>query len=156
MKRWIPFFVAAGLMGALSWAQSRVTADQGTPGVEGPWQIVGVVALDGGYVFVSPRQCGITSPHKITSVTNASTTTPSAAQLGRLSTLVCNSPQNSSGSVIKCRADGTAPVFAASASNPGDVLELGDCITYTVSAARDILCISNAAGGVLTNTYECI
>ncbi len=141
--------------GFAAWAQTEVMANQGSPGKRGAWPIRGTQALnDGGYAFpTTPYPCSDASPHAVTSVTNASTTTPSTAQAGRVWTQVCNSPQNAAGSIVKCRADGTAPVFAL--GNAGDVLELGDCQMYYVSASRNILCISNAAGGVSTSTYEC-
>lgn len=145
------------LLGGWAWSQTTTTANQGRPGNQGAWPVVlsgGSSLSDGGTASSSiPFPCANASPHTVTSVTNASTTTPATAQAGRVWTNVCNSPQNAAGSIVKCRADGTAPVFAA--GNAGDVLELGDCVTYTVSAARNILCISNSAGGISTLTYEC-
>lgn len=156
MKTWIARWWAALVVFAVvfvatfAWAQTIVKADQGKPGNQGPWPVT-TTGTSG--VAVYDIACNVSSPNKVTSVTNVSTTTPAAAQAGRYWTTVCNSPQNAAGSIVKCRADGTAPVFAL--GNPGDVLELGDCAMYTVSSARNILCISNAAGGVSVSTYEC-
>lgn len=140
---------------AIAWAQEETMANQGTPGTRGSWPVVmggSITIWDGGTAntFV-PYPCANASPHKVTSVVNASTTTPATAQTGRVWVNVCNSPQNAAGSIVKCRSDGTAPVFAL--GNPGDVMELGDCQVYYTTA--NILCISNAAGGVSTTTYEC-
>ena len=164
----LPTFI---LLHSSASAQQRV--DQGAPGTQGPWPIRGTViattiddggttpvrqgpSRDGGLywpVDTVPHSCNIASPNKVTNVTNASTTTPSAAQAGRLWTTVCNSVQNVSSRVVKCRADGTAPVFAL--TNAGDVLSVGDCALYTVSDARNILCIANTAAGTDVQTYEC-
>lgn len=160
MKKYAAVFWAFFLafVGGFAFAQTTVKADQGRPGNQGPWPVTltgGTTLADGGTApsTTLPYPCAIASPNSITSVTNASTTTPATAQAGRVWTNVCNSPQNAAGSIVKCRADGTAPVFAA--GNAGDVLELGDCVTYTVPASRNILCISNSAGGISTLTYEC-
>lgn len=161
ISRWAIVLSGLVLFGAfVAWAQEEVMANQGTPGTRGPWPVTPVGGSgggnlpDGGSSAASvPFQCQITSPNKVTSVTTASTTTPATAQPFRLWMNVCNSPQNAAGSIAKCRADGTAPVFAA--TNPGDVLTLGDCVTYYLPSTRNILCISNAAGGIDVQTYEC-
>ena len=160
MKQWIPAFLVAALIGAVAGAQSRETVDQGTPGTEGCWPVCmsGNVNIyfDAGYIgTTAPYNCTILSPHKVTSVTNAATAVPASPSIVRKWINVCNSPQNAAGSIIKCRADGTSAVFAL--GNAGDVLELGDCAQYTTTTAQDaISCISNAAGGVSTLTYECL
>jgi hypothetical protein len=152
MRRWVPFLVAVFFVGAIAWAQSTVKADQGRPGNQGPWSVQ--VAFDGGFTgTTAPYACNIASPNKVTNVLAASLATPSSAQAGRKWISVCNSVQNAASRVVKCRADGTAPVFAA--GNPGDVLGVGDCVTYTIPSTQNVLCISNSGAGTDVQTYEC-
>lgn len=101
---------------------------------------------------LSPTQCTVSSVHGTTSVGIASTNVPAAALTNRLYTAICNSPQNAGVPIVKCRADNTAPVMAI--ANAGDVLEVGDCVIYTVSSATNIKCISDTAATYVT-TFEC-
>ena len=158
---WFVWAVVLLILAGWAYAQEEVMANQGSPGTRGCWPVCssstggGGNLPDGGSSGASvPYQCQITSPHKVTSVTNASTTTPATAVPLRLWVNLCNSIQNAAGSIVKCRGDGTAPVFAA--TNAGDVLGLGDCVTYYLSSTRNVLCISNAAGGIDIQTYECL
>lgn len=105
-----------------------------------------------GLVSTTPVACTASSVNSSTSVGVASVSTPAAALAARLYTLVCNSPQNAGVPLVKCRADGTSPVMAI--GNPGEVLEVGDCVVYTLSAGTDIKCISDTAATYVT-TFEC-
>ncbi len=148
----------------LAWSQNTVKADQGKPGNQGSWPVVisgtvpgaaaAVVGPDGGAVRVQDTQCStVTGSQKITSVGVASTTTPATQMANRIYIELCNSLQNSGNPIVKCRIDGTAPVAAA--TNLGDVLGIGDCIRYTVSAGIIPLCISDAAATYVTS-FECV
>lgn len=157
VKAWVSTVWFWAALGGVALAGNLV--DQGSPGTQGPWKttVTGgsvVVIFDGGFIgTTAPYSCAITSPNKVTNVLAASIATPSAAQAGRKWMSVCNSVQNVASRVVKCRADGTAPVFAI--TNAGDVLANGDCVTYTVSDARNVLCIANTGAGTDVQTYEC-
>lgn len=156
------------LVGLYAWADTPVTANQGKPGNQGCWPVctsgTTTVTFDGGFlgtvnVNFDGGYLGTTAPVHCTTITNsntsvgvASTAVPAAAQAGRVYATICNSIQNVGMDVVKCRADGVAPVFAA--GNAGDVLEEGDCIQYSVNATQSVLCIANnAATNVLG--FEC-
>lgn len=100
---------------------------------------------------VYPISCVAASPHKFTSVGTSSTAVPSAAASGRLYTRICLTLEASGTPQLKCRTDGVAPAFGAT---PGEVLSAGDCVTYTLPAATNILCIANAASTPVS-TFEC-
>ncbi len=110
----------------------------------------GTVVIDGG-LQTYPVTCAAASPHKYTSVGTASTITPATAAAGRLFTRVCNSLEASGSPLVKCRTDSVAPALGAT---PGEVLAPGDCVTYTLPAAANILCIASAAATPVS-TFEC-
>lgn len=165
MKTWHAAIGIVVLISAVAFAQNRVTANQGKPGNEGPWPVTGTLIVvntgnDGGFaqVFQYPGQCAKTVAdggllHKNTVVGVAATNVPASAAPGRLYVEVCNSLQNSGTPYLKCRADGTAPVMAA--TNAGDVFGIGDCRVYPVPAGNILQCIADAAS---TNalSYECL
>jgi hypothetical protein len=66
---------------------------------------------------------------------------------------VCNSSENASSIVLKCRADGTAPVAGATAA--GDALLKGQCARYEVGKGTTVKCIA-ASGTVYVTSYECV
>lgn len=147
----------SGSLFASSLALAQQKVDQGAPGTQGPWpvKIIGGLLPDGGSGSGNqPYQCAITSPNKTTLVDGGGTiTVPTTAQPFRIYTNVCNSPLNPVGTIVSCRADGTAPDTVA-ATGVGDVLNRGDCVTYTVSSARTIQCVANIVAAAV-NTYEC-
>lgn len=149
--KWLPLFCAALLVVGVSWAQSSIRADQGLPGKYGPWPVSVTGVIPGASVPVTPAQC-VLSANKNTSVGVASTTTPAAQLAARRYIVFCNSLQNAGNPLVKCRTDGVAPVMAA--TNPGDVLGVGDCILYPITAATIPLCISDAAATNVTS-WEC-
>lgn len=161
MKR-ILFAVLPLVVAGLAWGQSTVKVNQGAPGNQGPWPVTisgstpgtasAVTGPDGGAVVVQDLQCNGVGSHKITVVGVAAGNTPSAQKANRVYIELCNSLQNSSNPIVKCRVDGTAPVAAA--GNIGDVLGVGDCIRYTISAGIVPQCISDAAGTNVTS-FEC-
>lgn len=157
MKNWLPVLVAVSIVASAAVAQ-RVTVDQGRPGAYGPWPVIGgtggvaIVGADGGVsISTTPGYC-TAIVHTSTAVGVASTNTPAAQQAGRRYITICNSLQNTSTPSVKCRVDGTAPVMAA--TNAGDVLGVGDCILYPVSATVIPKCIADAAATNVT-TFEC-
>jgi len=158
MKR--TFTVVAGLTLVAGLAFGQQVVNQGRPGTQGPWPVsisgasgnTMVVGPDGGAVVVQNAQCTGASAHKITTVGAAAVNTPSAQNAGRMYIVLCNSLQNSSNPIVKCRIDGVAPVAAS--GNAGDVLGIGDCIRYDIPAAVVPQCISDAAGTNVTS-FEC-
>ena len=66
---------------------------------------------------------------------------------------LCNSQENSPGTAIKCMGGGTAAVFGT--ADPGDYLNVGDCVTYPVDVGtfpNTISCIANAVSAALTTS----
>lgn len=98
-----------------------------------------------------PPTCG-THKQSVVSVGLTSTAMPSSPLAGRAWVDVCVSVENTSTPVVKCRADGTAPVIGT--GNAGDPLNKGDCIRYVPPAGRIVRCISDTAATAVTVT-EC-
>lgn len=72
--------------------------------------------------------------------------------VGRYYSIVCNSRDNSSG-VVRCRADGAdAGVLSTTAGSTGDVLSVGDCISYSNPTSVPFYCIGS---GNWTTLFEC-
>lgn len=169
MKKIVPALVAAMFVGGFVFAQNVV--DQGMPGNQGPWPVTGSLVIsgfDGGSsIGTYPVQCRSTaldagSVEANTTVGGTAQRVPSVgaapgtstASSGRAYMVACNSAQNASTAIIKCRQDGTAPVFAA--GNAGQVLLFGDCLVTTAPTGADVFqCIGSGAGLNVT-TYECI
>lgn len=63
---------------------------------------------------------------------------------------VCNSRDNAY-SQVRCRSDGVAPVN--SVGTLGELLNVGECVTYGNPGGRAVQCIGNA--GTSVTTYEC-
>jgi hypothetical protein len=124
--------------------------DQGKPGNQGPWP-VSAIGPSGSGIPVTPALC-TTRAHKATTVGTSSTNTPGTQLTGRDYIQLCVSVQNGDTVRVKCRSDGTAPVFAA--GNPGDVLDVGDCVTYAIADSVVPLCISNSASAEVAS-FEC-
>lgn len=151
---------------SLARADNETIVNQGTPGKRGPWPVTagGAVATDGGNAGIAtyPVQCRATvqdggTAHQIVQMGVNAQQVPNYPAAGRVYVNVCNSLQNTSTILIKCRADGTAPVYAAGTTGAGDVLAAGDCVLYTApSAANTIQCISNIDAGNYVTTYECV
>lgn len=139
--------VAVFLGSLLAWAQSEVLLTVVDTGA-----IVRQVQSDtSGRLIVNslPANCSTVTQTAV-SVTTAAAAVPAAQATSRAYVVICNSKVNSSG-LIKCRADGSAPVYASGA---GDVLDVGDCIPYAVAASVTPQCIANT-GTVVTTTFEC-
>lgn len=152
LKRVVGFLFGAALVGGLAVANTS-TVNQGSPGSFGAWP-VRIVAGSGSTasnVNVTPQQCGTVS-HKSTTAGVAAAATPSSALASRRFVTLCNSAQNTGSPLVKCRADGTDPVMAV--TNPGDVLGVGDCITYPVASTVTTKCIADTATTYVTS-LEC-
>ena len=166
----LPVVLTVLILGAMAWAQTIVKANQGQPGTQGPWPVTfpsGVLSIDAGAIQTAPVHCRTTAldagtVEKTTTVggtamrvpsTGVAPGTPNNAQ-GRTYMNICNSAQNASTAIVKCRQDGVAPVYAS--GNPGQVLLFGDCMITTVEPTPDaVQCIADAAGREVTS-YECI
>lgn len=122
------------------------------PGGGGGGGTSSVVTSDGGYVATYPVRCTSASPHSYTSVGTSSTNVPATAAAGRAYTRICVTLEASGTPQVKCRTDGVAPAFGATA---GEVLSAGDCATYSLSSASNIACIANAAATPMSS-FECI
>lgn len=157
---WCAF--AAGLLVAVV-AKAQNVVDQGMPGNQGPWPVTvsSATSSDGGTAGQAtyPSQCSATSAdggsvEQNTTVGAAAVQVPGSPRAGRVYINICNSAQNASTAIIKCRQDGVAPVFAA--GNPGQVLLFGDCFVSTApTTANTIQCIGSGAGLNVTS-YECV
>ena len=155
--------MATLLIAALALGQQKV--DQGKPGTQGPWPVTGSVTVlgdggiivvglaDGGVVATYPRICTASSVTATTVVGGTSLPVPATAAAQRIYINVCNSAQNASTAIVKCRDGNTAPVFAA--GNPGVALLFGDCERFSAAAGNVINCIADAAGRNV-ETYECV
>ncbi len=98
------------------------------------------------------RPCAANSVHSTTTGGVSSSNIPASPAANRYYIVVCNSRQNTS-ALVKCRADGTAPVMAV--ANAGDVLGNGDCILYMMNASQVVKCIADTATTYITG-YECL
>lgn len=157
--------VLASQVPSIALAQQQVlisgTLDGGTRAIILPVAVDGygriLISNPGGGGGVSataavyPLSCVAASPHKFTSVGTSSTAVPSTAASGRYYTRICVTLEASGTPQLKCRTDGVAPAFGAT---PGEVLSAGDCVTYSLPAATNILCIANAASTPVS-TFEC-
>lgn len=154
MKNFWGVIAALVLVAAFAWSQSVV--NQGAPGKQGPWPVVISGGAGGGGAASSintfPGICSNSSAETNTVVGGTATAVPSQIVAGSGHyVVICNSAQNTSTAVVKCRQDGIAPVFAA--GNPGQVLLVGDCFLST--EAHNVQCIADAAGRNVTS-YECV
>ncbi len=149
-------------------SDTPVTANQGKPGNQGAWPVSVVsgsitISVDGGVTYSGPVQCAATAGTEQNTTVGASAQRvpstgaapgTSTATSGRSYMNICNSAQNASQSIIKCRQDGTAPTFAA--GNAGQVLLVGDCMVTTAPTTADaVQCIGSGAGLNVT-TFECV
>lgn len=150
LKKWIPLLAAAALAGGIAWAQNRVIADQGTPGNYGSWQVTG---SGSGASFPTTLQQCTSRSHKITSVGVAASNCPSAQLASRRYIVICNSLENAGTPLLKIRVDGTDPVMGSGTA--GDVLGVGDCVTYPIAASVVPRCIASAAA-TATSSFECL
>lgn len=134
-------------VGAVAFAQNSV--DQGAPGNQGPWPVVG--GLDGGFLgSVAPYTCAGVG-HKVTLVSGAAVDCPSTQLATRKYIRLCNSSENTN-SIAKIRVDGTDPIIGSTTA--GDALLTGDCVDYPISAAVTPRCISNGTNIAVT-AFEC-
>lgn len=111
---------------------------------------------DGGYTQYANvahtvgYQCGPTTAQTVATMNGFGPITVGAIET-RIYTTVCNSKDNDTATIIRCRADGTSPVLAV--GTPGNVLGYGDCVTYPNPSAQVIQCIGPDATYV--SVYEC-
>lgn len=146
---------AALILGGLAWAQQEVllvgtdsTSTTRAVAVNSSGQlIVASAGTSGSY----PASCTVTQTAVNVVTTAGGTATPASQTASRAYVNICNSKVNTAG-LIKCRADGTAPVYASGA---GVVLDIGDCVSFAVPDTVTPLCISST-GTVVTETTECV
>ena len=116
-------------------AQPQVSANQGAPGRQGAWPVT--------------TPC-VTVVETVTSVGTTAVAVPTTAQSARKLILICNSSENTGSPVLKCRADGTAPVIGTAAA--GQALAKGDCVSYSTTVA--VRCIADTAA-TAASASEC-
>jgi len=87
----------------------------------------------------------------VTVVGTEAVAVPTTIAAGRRWIDICVSVENTGSPIVKCRADGVAPVMGA--TEPGDALMKGECIRY-VRPTTAIRCIANTAGVAVAAT-EC-
>jgi len=135
--------------------------DQGAPGNQGAWKVTlngsaPVFPSDGGtptgtsYSAVYPYPCRTTSPNKVVYHDGGSQNVPGTSATSRLYTVVCNTRDNTTGN-LRCRADGTTPTVTAGSA--GDVLGVGDCISYTNPSGFPVKCVGL---NLYSSTFECV
>lgn len=169
MTRFAPFVIAASLLGLVlaARADTPITANQGRPGTQGAWPVSisgSVVSTDGGSAGSAtyPTQCRATAQdggvvHQIVQMGVNAQQVPNYPAAGRVYVNICSSPQNTASILIKCRADGTAPVYADGTTGAGDTLAVGDCVLYTAPTSANVVrCISNIDAGNYVTSYECV
>lgn len=157
-------FVIVILVAVISFAQNRITSDQGKPGTQGPWPVtlsgggtIVVGGADGGVISTAPVLCrGTTAdagnPSTITTVAGVATAVPAGGNAtNRVYINVCNSAQNVSTAVVKCETGGAAVSIYGGA---GDVLLFGDCVLYSADQNNQINC--SADGGYSVTAFECV
>lgn len=157
MKTFSALIVGFVLAASFAFAQ-QARVDQGAPGSQGAWPVrfaTPAFPADGGLATGStgsyPYACATSSPNKVTSVSTTSVNVPTTAATNRMYTVLCNTRDNTTGNV-RCRADNVIPGIDAGAA--GDVLGVGDCISYTNPSGAPIKCI--AAAAMTVSTYECV
>ncbi len=132
-------------------------ADQGKPGTQGPWP----VTISGSGGGASSGTVSVDTPcntvvESVRSVGVTALSVPATAQVSRKMIIVCNSPENASSPILKCRGDGTTPVIGVATA--GQALGKGDCVTYSSSgnpdAGTSVVCISDTAATAASAT-EC-
>lgn len=108
--------------------------------------------LFGGLALASdPQYCNAPVQTSV-SVGTTALAVPAATLASRRSITVCSSPENTGAPLAKC-ALGFTPVMGV--GNPGDVLRVGDCVSYPVGAGQTVTCIASAAATSIT-TLECL
>lgn len=155
-SKWILLLILGGAV--VAFADSIV--DQGKPGTRGPWPVTGTIVIvsgDGG-LAVKPVACltnpdGGPSRNSAVDAGTVAVAVPTTPVSGRAWVDLCNSLENASSTLIKCRGDGQTPVIGV--ASPGDVLNTGDCIRYLVASGVTTQCIANANGSWVTS-YECV
>jgi len=108
---------------------------------------------DGGYpintssVYASPYICSSTSRETSYVMDGGAITIGTLNP--RVYIVACNTSDNTTG-VVRCRADGTAPIIDAGA--PGTVLAVGACVPYSNPGGRAVKCIGTSN---YVSAYEC-
>jgi hypothetical protein len=107
-------------------------------------------------VYVLPVQslCS-TYAQSVVAVGDAGVAVPTAATFGRRGVTICNSTENTGSPKLKCLVASEDGGPGMGATLPGDVLAVGDCITYPVDNIVSTRCISDTAGTAATSA-ECI
>ena len=88
----------------------------------------------------------------VTAVGASSTNVPATALVKRKEITICNSRENTGTPILKCRTDNTAPVIGK--TTPGVAMTPGDCVTFTLEAAKAVKCISDTAA-TAASAIEC-
>lgn len=157
MKKLI--LIVAALTFVVAHAQTTVV-NQGKPGTQGPWPVTFAFTPDGGGAIpVYSTICKQADNdggtlHKLVTLTTASAAnTPGVSATGRVYVEICNSLQNTGNPMVKCRADGQAPVMAS--GQAGTVLGIGDCVQFAASPYNVVQCITDTNSTNVTS-YECV
>lgn len=101
---------------------------------------------------ITAQQC-VSPTHSATLLnTSTSTAVPAIPLTSRRFAVLCNSPENTAGTLMKIRVDGLNPVIGA--GNVGDVLQVGNCVAYNIQSTVAIKAISNTSTTYLLS-LEC-
>ncbi len=159
----LPMTVTNGSVSLAAWTGCNIRI-QLTPLPFAPTSVsvaVTVTANDGGTtpsyptsMVSTPYPCGSGSVHGQFTMDGGAQTMNTLVSGGGTPTalyiIVCNSKENTGTDVIRCRADGVAPVATANA--PGLILGVGDCVPYSTTGYSTVQCIGS---GSYVSTYEC-
>ena len=137
------------------YAQTRTIADQGKPGTYGPWPVT-TVSTDGVAVIVQEQLCANPLDSVLIFDGGAATPCPVTAVTNRRSVTLCNSQANTGSPVWWVSTSGQP---TAAVTSPGQVLDVGDCVSYAVGstaidAGSPLWCVSSLGNSALSVT-EC-
>src|SRR5574342_82488 len=159
-KNVVRYFAIGLLISPLVALGQFIYVNQGAPGRYGPWPVVITApgSSDGGsVVFTTSAFCSSTgsdggTPHQVTAVTTTPTACPPTQDPNLRYIVLCNSLENSGNPLVKIRIDGVGPALGN--VDAGDVLGVGDCITYPIPGTVTPQCIASGASTGVTS-FEC-
>jgi hypothetical protein len=107
-----------------------------------------------GIAYAGAGQCD-NPTWKTTKITDAGADkVPATNAASRVSIMVCNGAENATSTIIKCAARLGDGGLAVGAANPGDALNVGDCIPYPLDYTVQLWCTGTV--GAYVSTLECL
>jgi len=112
--------------------------------------LVASTSVDGGTTTYTTAIFACASRAQTVTSVGVAAVTLTTSLASRWAARICNSAENAGTPLVKCRDDNTNPVMGI--ANAGEVLEVGDCVTYYTTVG--IRCISDTAATAVTQA-EC-